>query len=190
MSENIPSGNPELVSDLPEKKDSVAYETFSKLLGEKKKLQSEMSEMKAIKDQLEADKLQAEGKWKELAENNKKLVDEYKSKNLNIVKNVSEKAIRSQFLREAEKLGCVDAETAMKVCSFDDLEVTEDFEFDSQKLIVKIQELTKTKPFLFKKDFKLPKDVQPTNSQPATKSISAMSTDELLKQYKEILQKQ
>ena len=106
MSEQIPSGNPAQVSDQPEKKDSVAYETFSKLLGEKKKLQSEMSEMKAYKDQLEAEKLQAEGKWKELAENNKKLADEFKSKNLNIVKNVSEKAIRSQFMREAEKLGC------------------------------------------------------------------------------------
>ena len=124
MSEQIPSGKTEQVSDVPEKKDSVAYETFSKLLGEKKKLQSEMSEMKAYKDQLEAEKLQAEGKWKELAENNKKLADEFKSKNLNIVKNVSEKAIRSQFMREAEKLGCVDAEIAMKACSFDDLEVT------------------------------------------------------------------
>ena len=62
MSEQIPSGKTEQVSDVPEKKESVAYETFSKLLGEKKKLQSEMSEMKAYKDQLEAEKLQAEGK--------------------------------------------------------------------------------------------------------------------------------
>jgi hypothetical protein len=179
MSEIIPSGNPAPVSDQPEKKDSVAYETFSKLLGEKKKLQSEMSEMKAYKDQLEAEKLQAEGKWKELAENNKKLADDFKSKNLNIVKNVSEKAIRSQFMREAEKLGCVDAEIAMKACSFDDLEVTEDFEFDNQKLVGKIQELTKTKPYLFKKDFKMVQDINPSSKSISTKSLTDLSENEL-----------
>ena len=179
MSEQIPSGKTEQVSDVPEKKESVAYETFSKLLGEKKKLQSEMSEMKAYKDQLEAEKLQAEGKWKELAENNKKLADEFKSKNLNIVKNVSEKAIRSQFMREAEKLGCVDAEIAMKACSFDDLEVTEDFEFDNQKLIGKIQELTKSKPYLFKKDFKMVQDINPSNNSISTKPLTDLSENEL-----------
>ena len=179
MSEQIPSGKTEQVSDVPEKKESVAYETFSKLLGEKKKLQSEMSEMKAYKDQLEAEKLQAEGKWKELAENNKKLADDFKSKNLNIVKNVSEKAIRSQFMREAEKLGCVDAEIAMKACSFDDLEVTEDFEFDNQKLVGKIQELTKTKPYLFKKDFKMVQDINPSNNSISTKPLTDLSENEL-----------
>ena len=179
MSEQIPSGNPAQVSDQPEKKDSVAYETFSKLLGEKKKLQSEMSEMKAYKDQLEAEKLQAEGKWKEIAENNKKLADDFKSKNLNIVKNVSEKAIRSQFMREAEKLGCVDAEIAMKACSFDDLEVTEDFEFDNQKLVGKIQELTKSKPYLFKKDFKMVQDINPSSKSISTKSLTDLSENEL-----------
>lgn len=179
MSEQIPSGKTEQVSDVPEKKDSVAYDTFSKLLGEKKKLQSEMAEMKAYKDQLEAEKLQAEGKWKELAENNKKLADEFKSKNLNIVKNVSEKAIRSQFMREAEKLGCLDAEIAMKACSFDDLEVTEDFEFDNQKLVGKIQELTKSKPFLFKKDFKMVQDMIPSNNQISTKPLTDLSENEL-----------
>ena len=179
MSEQIPSGKTEQVSDVPEKKESVAYETFSKLLGEKKKLQSEMAEMKAYKDQLEAEKLQAEGKWKELAENNKKLADDFKSKNLNIVKNVSEKAIRSQFMREAEKLGCVDAEIAMKACSFDDLEVTEDFEFDNQKLVGKIQELTKSKPYLFKKDFKMVQDINPSNNSISTKSLMDLSENEL-----------
>ena len=179
MSEIIPSGKTEPVGDLPEKKDSVAYDTFSKLLGEKKKLQSEMAEMKAYKDQLEAEKLQAEGKWKELAENNKKLADEFKSKNLSIVKNVSEKAIRSQFMREAEKLGCLDAEIAMKACSFDDLEVTEDFEFDNQKLVGKIQELTKSKPFLFKKDFKMVQDMIPSNNQISTKPLTDLSENEL-----------
>lgn len=179
MSEQIPSGKTEQISDQPEKKDSVAYETYTKVLGEKKKLQSEMSEMKAYKDQLEAEKLQAEGKWKELAENNKKLADDFKSKNLNIVKNVSEKAIRSQFMREAEKLGCVDAEIAMKACSFDDLEVTEDFEFDNQKLVGKIQELTKTKPYLFKKDFKMVQDINPSSNSISTKSLTDLSENEL-----------
>lgn len=181
MSDQNPGGKTDVISDPPEKKDNVSYDTFSKLLSEKKKLQTEMSEVKAYRDQLEADKLQAEGKWKELAENNKKLADEFKSKNLNIVKTVSEKAIRSQFLREAEKLGCVDAEIAMKACSFDDLEVTEDFEFDNQKLVSKIQDLTKSKPYLFKKDFSLPKDMTPNNGSLGSKKIEDLSIEELKK---------
>ncbi len=179
MSEQNPSGKTEPIGDQPEKKDNVSYDTFSKLLSEKKKLQTEMSEVKAYRDQLEAEKLQAEGKWKELAENNKKLADEFKVKNLNIVKTVSEKAIRSQFLREAEKLGCVDAEIAMKACSFDDLEVTEDFEFDSQKLVTKIQELTKSKPYLFKKDFKMPQELNPSNGSISQKSLSELTEQEI-----------
>lgn len=186
MSDKIPSGNPDLASGEDQKKDSVAYDSYAKLLGEKKKLQTEFQEKKALLEQYEQEKLEAEGKLKEALENQKKLTQQFKDKNLDIVKTVSNKAVRSQFLREAEKLGCIDSETAMKVVNFDDLEITDDFEFDNQKLVAKIQELTKSKSYLFKKDFKLSPDIIPSNSIATEKPISGMSTDELIKKYKEL----
>lgn len=180
MSDQIPSGKTDQASGEDQgSKGSVSYDSYSKLLGEKKKMQEKLGELQAYKDQLEQEKLQAEGQWKELAEKNKKLAEDFKAKNLNIIKSVSEKAVRSQFFREAEKLGCVDADLAFKALSFEDLEITEDFEFDNQKLVGKIQELTKAKPHLFKKDFKLPPDQIPNNSAISTKPLSELSEQEI-----------
>jgi hypothetical protein len=178
MSETNPSGNSSDASGKDEK-DQVSYGTFSKLLGEKKKLQGEFSEMKARLDEYEQGKLEAEGKLKEALENQKKLTEQFKNKNVEIIKTVSTKAIKSQWMREAEKLGCIDPELALKAASFDDLEVTEDFEFDNQKLVSKIQDLTKSKPHLFKKDFKLGPDVTPSNSQIAAKPLNELSEQEI-----------
>jgi hypothetical protein len=172
-----PSGTNDLASGNDQ--DTVKYETFSKLLGEKKKLQSEFSEMKAKIDLIEQEKLAAEGKWRELAEARQKEAADFKAKNLSMIKTVSEKTIRSQFVREAEKLGCLDADMALKACSFDDLEITEDFEFDPKKLQTKIQELTKTKPYLFKSDVKVPNNLNPNNGGGSSKPLSDLTDSEL-----------
>jgi multidrug efflux pump subunit AcrA (membrane-fusion protein) len=169
-----------------EKKDSVSYDSYSKLLGEKKKLQTEAENMRGKLAEIEQAKLEAEGKVKEALENQKKLTEQYKNKNLEIVKTVSNKAVRSQFFREAEKLGCVDADIAMKAVTFEDLEITDDFEFDNQKLVGKIQELTKSKPYLFKKDFKLPEDVVPNSQNNKSGSLDDLSIEQLSKMFKEL----
>lgn len=176
MSENIPGGNGNGSGGAD---DKVAYETYTKVLGEKKKLQEELKGLSSRLEQIENEKLQAEGQWKEVAEKNKKLAEEMKSKNVNLIKSVSERAIKSQFLREAEKLGCLDADLAYKAISFEDLEVTEDFEFDGTKLVSKIQELTKAKPHLFKKDFNLPPDVTPKGQSVPSKALHELSEQEL-----------
>lgn len=168
MSEKDPSGNSGGASgNDPDKKDSVSYDSHLKLLNEKKKTQQELADTKAKLEEYEQAKLEAEGKLREALENAKKSAASEKEKGLKIFKTASEKAIRSQFLRKAEALGCVDADMAMKACDFSALSLTEDFEFDDKELDVKIQELTKTKPYLFKKDFKLPPDVIPGTETPA-----------------------
>lgn len=179
MSDQKPSGQNVEAGGEDKSKDTVSFDSYSKLLGEKKKLQADHAEMKAKFDEIEQAKLEADGKIKEALDNQKKLTEQFKQKNLEIVKSVSNKAVRSQFLREAEKLGCIDSDLAMTACSFDDLEITDDFEFDSQKLVSKIQELTKTKPHLFKKDVKLPADLNPSNQVAATKQLSQMNQQEL-----------
>ena len=180
MSEVNPSGSQDQASgDDQGTKQTVSHETYAKVLSEKKAFQAKLKEQEEILSKIAQEKLEAEGKFKESAEHNKKLAEQYKTQNLELVKNITNKTIKSQFKSAAEKLGCVDAEIAMKACSFDDLEVTEDFEFDNQKLVGKIQELTKSKPYLFKKDFKMVQDITPSNSSIPTKSLTDLSEQEL-----------
>lgn len=187
MSEQNPSGKPAEASG-DAAKESVAYESYAKLLSEKKKLQSEHVETKAKLEEYEQAKLEAEGKLKEANENLKKMLSQSKTEKVELFKKVADKSVRQQFFREAEKLGCADPELAMKAVNFDDLEITEDFEFDSQKLSGKIQELTKTKPFLFKKDFKIPQDITPSNKPAPQKSFKDMTPSELIEEYKKLSQ--
>lgn len=180
MSEQIPSGKPDQAGgNDPEKKDSVAYESYQKLLAEKKKLQSEHQDAKNKLEEYEQGKLEAEGKLKEALENSKQLNAKLKLDKAQMIKNVAEKAIRSQVFRKAEKLGSNDLEMTMMALKLDDLEITDDFEFDEKKLDEKLQALTKEKPFLFKKDFQLAPDLIPSGSNVPAKALSDLSEAEL-----------
>ena len=179
MSEKEPSGQTDPASGKDQTKDSVSYDSHLKLLNEKKKAQQDLADTKAKLEEYEQAKLEAEGKLQQALENQKKIAQAEKEKGIKIFKTASEKAIRSQFLRKAEALGCVDADMAMKACDFSELQLTEDFEFDDKQLDSKIQELTKSKPYLFKKEFTLPPDVTPGGQTPANKSINDLSIDEL-----------
>jgi hypothetical protein len=179
MTDANPSGIPDQASGATESKDLVSYDSYAKVLNEKKSMQSKLAEKEAILEQISQEKLQAEGKWKELAEANKKQADEFKNKNLQIVRNITTKTIKSQFKSMSEKLGCVDPELAFTACTFDDIEVNDDFEFETVKLEAKIQELTKTKPHLFKKDFKLPGNLVPSNGVATSKPLSDLSETDL-----------
>lgn len=194
MTNENPSGIADQASG--EVEGTVSRETYLKVLGEKKNTQAKIAEMQKLLaerdstlSQIEQEKLEAQGKWKELAEANKKLAEEFKDKNFKLVKNVADKTIKSQFKSISEKLGCVDPELAYMACSFEDLEVGEDFEFDQVKLESKIQDLTKARPHLFKKDFKIPADVIPKDKVATEKPTSQMSVQELLNEYKQILSK-
>jgi hypothetical protein len=160
-------------------KDTVSHESFSKVLGEKKKAQEKLNELQSRLDEYEQAKLEAEGKLKEALDNQKKLTEKFKNDNVEIIKKVGGKAAKSQFTREVEKLGCIDAEAAFHLTDFSDLEMDADFEYDNKKLVEKIQGLTKSKGYLFKKDFRLPGDVTPSQSGIPSKGLGEMTTDQL-----------
>jgi hypothetical protein len=187
MSDNSSSGTNDQASGSDQGKGTVAYESYSKVLSEKKKTQEKLSEAQSRLEEYEQAKLEAEGKLKEALENQKKLTEKFKNDNVEIIKRVGSKAAKSQFTREIEKLGCVDAEAAFQLTDFSDLEMDAEFEYDSKKLQDKIQGLTKSRAYLFKKDFKLPNDLNPSNGQMPTKNLSDLSENEikeLLKQAK------
>lgn len=167
--------------------NQVSYDSFSKVLGEKKKLQKEHEEMKMKLDLYEQEKLEAEGKIKEANENLKKRVQESDERFKDLFKKVTLKSFKSEFHREAEKLGCVDAELAYMACDFSDIEVTEDIEFNKESISKKVESLSKAKPHLFRKDVKLPNDMTPSSQGGfQQKSLSDMSEKELKELWKTI----
>lgn len=184
-----PGGKPGEASGDPDDvqaSKSVSYESHSKLLGEKKKLQKDYEDMKARLDAIENEKLEKEGDFKKHNETLKSQLKEQKEKFGQFSKKVSERVIKTQFAREAEKLGCVDADTAFKVCDIQDIELDDNFEFDSKSLSEKLQGLMKEKPFLFNKDVSKPRDQVPSNKGPGGKDFSQMSTEELYKELAKI----
>jgi hypothetical protein len=186
MTEVIPGGDTKVASGDEGKKDLVAHETYLKVLDEKKKFQAQAAENKAKLDQYEQEKLESEGKLKEALEAMKVKNAELQNNNVSLVKGVVEANTKSQYQRVLDKLGCVDAEAAIALTKFDDLEVVDGFKFEESKLEAKAQELVKAKGYLFKKDFKLPKDIQPNSASVPEKSFKDMSTAELISQYKQI----
>lgn len=181
MSEVNPSGSQDPAGGNDPGKGTVSHDTFQKVLNEKKTMQAKLTEMENFKNQVEQRELETQGKYKELAEAHKKQADEFKSKNVELIKTVTNKNVKSQFKSLADKLGCVDSDLAYVACDFSDLQVSEDLDFDSSVLEGKIQGLAKAKPHLFKKDVQLPPNMTPGNGQSGAKTVDQMSTDELKK---------
>lgn len=176
--ENIPSGKPDDASGGDGSK-TVSYESHNKLLGEKKSIQKERDELKARLDELENERLEKEGDFKKQNETLKAQLKEQKDKFSGFSQKVSEKVVKAQFAREAEKLGCIDADLAFQVCDISDLDLSENFEFDPKVLSEKIQGIMKAKPHLFKKEVNRPRDKNPSNKGPSGKSFAEMTTAEL-----------
>jgi hypothetical protein len=156
------SGNAIENSGEPTEK-SVAHSSHLKLLGEKKKVQSENEALKARLEEIENEKLQAQGKYKEHAEGLAKQLADIKAKERNTHKFYSEKVLRQQFQSAAKDLGCVDPEDAFKLCDLAGIEVNDDFTLDGEGLKSALSELQKKKPYLFKREAQAPKDVPPSN---------------------------
>lgn len=158
---------------------SVSYESHKKLLDEKKRVQKEHEELRARLDQYEQDKLEAEGKLKELNEKLKTQLSKSNEEKAALAKTVQEKVIKSQFARKAQELGCVDINLAYQAIDLSDVDVTNDLELDETKLTEKLNTLTKEKHFLFKKEVSQPNDLIPNSQKPIT-DMSKLSEDQLI----------
>jgi hypothetical protein len=158
---------------------SVSYDSHAKLLSEKKRLAKEFDLMKARLEEIENQKLEAEGDLKKQNENLRLKLKEKEDRLSGTVKTFADKAVKTQFQRTAEKFGCVDAEMAFRAVDLNDLDLDEDFNFDEKVLTAKIEELAKQKSYLFKKDVSAPRDRTPGINGPAAKSTDEMNTDEM-----------
>jgi len=148
--------------------DKVAYETYKKILSEKKNAQTKLEEMKSELEKLRTEKLQAEGKKDELLE-------DYKTKYETAKKELTEKdqkfawsKISSAIETEALKHGCLNTKKFLQLLNDNELsslELDDNYSVNEQSLKSLIEQGKKENDFLFKKNVSIA-DGQPGKASP------------------------
>lgn len=143
-------------------KQTVSYESHQKLLSEKKKMQDRLAEFESKFKSIEEEKLEAQGKLKELNDNLKKQLAEKDQKLKSVFNEFAHKTVKSKFETEASKLGCIKPDALYKLVDLSAVEITDDFGLNDEQFKQVMVEAQKEHSYLFKKDVGGVKDAAPT----------------------------
>lgn len=162
------------------KKDSVAYETYRKVLGEKKKRDEQIAEMQAKLEAIEQDKMAEQGKYQELADTWKTKAIEHETTLKQLQSNYAVKSVTDQIEREAMKAGCTNTEKLMRLVDIDALtdHVGEGFKVDGTALKEFVEKAKVDNDFLFSVKGPGIKDGVPAKVETQKKGLESMSLDE------------
>ena len=169
-------------------KDSVAYETYRKAIGEVKSVKAKLSEYEAREAEREQQLLAEQGKYKEALESEAK-----KRKEAEAALEAKDKAFAKKvFTNEVEALALQfgarkDAlEDIVKVGDWSSVEIDENFSINQEQLKASISNLAKSKPFYFTSNAPAPRDVATSGAgAPAGKGLNELSKDEILARLRE-----
>lgn len=151
------------------KEVSLEAKTYRQKLAEEKK---------RIAD-LERKKLEEGGQFQELA-NRYKLDAETALERADKLKQAfALKTVSDKVAVEAAKLGCVDPELLSSVLPLDQIKVDEMFNVDAVSVKTLIEDVKRSKPYLFQKAAPKISDVTPNSSAPPAKPIDKLSAKEL-----------
>jgi uncharacterized protein YjbJ (UPF0337 family) len=165
-------------------KDTVAYDTHRKLLGEKKQVQGQLQEAMTRLETLEQEKLSAEGKKDELLTNLQKKLSESNDKLKKVVGAFQYRAVSNKFVEKARAEGCLKPEKLMQLADLSQIEVDvdNDFSVSDESVTSIIEGLKKEVPFFFQKNNIKVIDQVPGNiqSQVGPQDLTKKSMDELM----------
>lgn len=136
-SQKAGGGSQEKVSDKSGNNDSVAYETYKKVLGEKKHTQSKLQEMEERIKRYEHDKLEAEGKKDDVISSLRKELEKRDQETKELKSNFAWNTIESQIKNEASAKGCVNPNKLIKLLSKEEIngiEVDDHFRVNTDDL--------------------------------------------------------
>lgn len=172
-----PSGQPDPQASGTE--DKVAYTTYQKVLSEKKKMAEKLGELEAKFQELESNKLQEQGKFKEIAEAKAKEADEWKKKATQIAHATASHVKENALKLKAQELGMVPKaiEKLPALVNLDEIELEDGFKVNQEKVTNILSGLQKEHDYLFKKTVAPTKDVFPGSVVPMTE----MKTTDMMK---------
>lgn len=142
---------------------------------EAKKYRQANAEMRAKLEQIEREKLEAQGKWQEAAklaeERAKKIEKEHNA----FKAQVKLDKVHSQVKEQAARAGCVDTNALLKLVNTDDLQYDDFGNVDADEVKALIESAQKEKAYLFQKNATQPKDLPPAGGGPRGKALSDLS---------------
>jgi len=158
--------------------ESVELKPHAGILSDLKKERDKRRELEGRFQELERQKLEAEGKKDELIQSYKKQIDQYKQQVITSIKS----KVEDQIAMKAKDLGCVDTELLLKTVDTNSVEVdNSSFKItDPDAVMVMIEQVRKSKPYLFKQHGPEIRDGLPNNNKPPVKPFHEMSKDELV----------
>lgn len=172
-----------------EKKDVVAYDSYQKVLSEKKRAQESALKAQETIEKLQTEKLQAEGKKDELISHLQDKLSAVEKKLETSNKSYAWNTLTGAIKREAIKNGCTDADKLIRLMSDDDLKsisVGEDFSIGTDSLKSVIEKNKTENFFLFKDSTKKVVNGNPKNKiEDVEKTdLSKLSLEELKELHK------
>lgn len=184
----VSDAQPEVVSDQPQTKDSVSYETYKRVVSEAKKAKEMAAQLKAEREADEQARMAEQSKWKELAEKLQKDLkqkeDEIKRKDAFVIQN----NLKQTIGRYAKEMGANDDAVdeifvvAKSKELLKDIEVGSDYSVNADQVKSALAEMQKKSPWFFSKQVAAPKDINP-GSKPSglnSKDLEKLSIDELI----------
>lgn len=158
--------------------ESVETKPHAGILSDLKKERDKRRELEAKFQELERAKLEAEGKKDELIQSYKKQLDGYKQQ---VAVSIKSK-VEDQIAMKAKDLGCVDTELLLKTVDVNSVEVdSTSFRItDPETVASMIEQVRKSKPYLFKQSGPEIRDGLPTNKNAPAKAFHEMTREELV----------
>jgi hypothetical protein len=162
-------------------KDSVAYDTYRKVLSEKKKASEKLTNLEAELQKMKEERLQLEGKKDEYIDTLKKKLTDLETNHKKAVGTFAYNAVTNALQNEALKHGCIDSDALIKLVDVSSLEVSDDFKVDGENLKTTIEDLKKSKPYLFSKEAPKFADAKKPVVDVKQSGLKGKSVDELSK---------
>lgn len=168
-----------------EENNHVAYESFQKVLNEKKAAQIKAEQTQSELQKLRDEKLEREGKQSELIEQYRKQISELEGNLTKTKQSYGWNTVKSELSRIAQLEGCTNPDKLIKLMSDDDLnaiEVGENFAIDTESVKKVIERNKKDNHFLFKTTQSAVVNSNPNNkisTKEREEDISKLSIDEL-----------
>lgn len=185
------SGAPdESSAQIQESKDTVQYDTYRKVLAEKKALQAKLAEIDAQNKQSEQAKLEEQGKLKEVNDALRKEAEQLKKSLKEKDFKYGSKVLTQEIKSVAKSLGASEdaLDDIVKIGDWATVEITDDFEVKQESVKDILAGMQKSKPYLFKTSKPAPNDLpingakdKNPNVFSGAKDLSKLKHDDLKK---------
>lgn len=160
----------------------VSYQSYLKLLNEKKKVADEKKRLEEERQRQENERLESEGKKDELIEKLKQQVQEKDQKFKEKVSTFVNSRLEDQVKAEASKMGCIDPDAVVRLADLSKISMDEEtLQADTEHIRAVLDEMKNSRPYFFGKQSPNIDTSAPTTSapQPPPVDLKNKSVEEL-----------